>query len=162
MKRQTYPYADWIHWFAFWFLKNRHPRLKPSPEPTLTIPSWTVMLGQCVITTERQAKTRKTLLITLRHSHTTLSVVYAFHSVSHHGPATRFSKCFVLHCQSTQFLDQYFYIYIYINTSISTASWILYETIVLTSFTVIFCFRFAILYHIFSYNIKIDTCIFLL
>ena len=94
MKRQTYPYADWIHWFAFWFLKNRHPRLKPSPEPTLTIPSWTVLLGQCVITTERQAKTRKTLLITLRHSHTTLSVVYAFHSVLHHGPATRFSKCF--------------------------------------------------------------------
>ena len=40
-----------------------------------------------------------------------------------------------------------------------------YLKLVLSSFTVIFCFRFAISYHPhdpLSYNIKVDTCVFLL
>ena len=37
-----------------------------------------------------------------------------------------------------------------------------YLKLVLSGFTVIFCFRFAILYHPSSYNIKIDACMFLL
>ena len=37
-----------------------------------------------------------------------------------------------------------------------------YMKLVLSSFTVIYCFRFVILYHTFSCNIEIDTCIFLL
>ena len=70
------------------------------------------------------------------------------------------SKCLVLHRQSIVFgsiVYIYIFIYIYIITPLK-----FYLKLVLSSFTVILCFSFEILYHPLSYNIKIDTCIFLL